>query len=587
MSLVGLENRLDPVKLDMHLEYTGRRLVLVGCDEYVPMVSARLFPGGVSFCIWDLLNFIAWLKDKGMDFIDASEEAFKVANSYMEFVERQRACKQRTDPIEVGDLVKTVPFVDQWNAIHFLLSRQFAGNWDTMGAGKTFVSIFSYAVVKRYGLAKSALVLCVNAAKSAWYDEVKKHSVFKVRVAGNGTKEVLNSIYGFDEEDFFVLHYDALINDSIFERLLRKRFDLIVIDEAHKIKNITAKRTKRVLDLVQAVKRAVPIDTEKVNELGMHVYEYDKPFVWCLTGTPVSERPSNAYTLLKILYGKMFDVSHRVFENFFCIFKELSLRSGKRIKVVAGYRHCDSLGRVLEPVSIGRKANELKGLPEKVVVDRVVEMSEGQKEVYEKVKKGLIEELKRMNRTIKLSRLENIFIRLHEVLSCPQTIGIEAPSIKHDVVLDMIEELEEPVLIWVIYRVSAEVLYNRLKNSGVDVELIYGGTDVDRIKKKVEDGKVHALIASIKKLGVSVDFLKAFRRAIYVDLPFSFTEYMQSQDRLVRRGVMSRAFLYRLIVKRSLDEYVCDILSRKEEMFKKASLVEDLEVDVDEVLRRI
>jgi len=588
--LSGLENRACSVRESMFLDYVNRRFLLVGSDDYVPLVSAKLIPGGISFSVWDLMNFVAWLRDKGFDFVDASDRAFEIAEAYMKYVEEQRLRKQCTERIVLEkDWIKTEPFVDQWNAIHLLLSRQFAGNWDTMGAGKTFVSIFSYAVLKQYGLVRNALVLCVNAAKGTWYDEVKKHSVFKVKVAGNGTREVLNTIYGFDGEDFFVLHYDALINGDIFARLLKEQFDLIIIDEAHKIKNITAKRTKRVLELVQGIKRTAPVDLERAKLLNMRVYEVQRPFVWCLTGTPVSERPTNAYTLLKILYGKLFDVSHRAFDDFFCVYRELQLRNGRRVKVVAGYRRCEDLARILEPVSIGRKADELRGLPEKVVVDRVVEMLDDQREVYDKVKKGLVEELQRMSagNRIKLSRLENIFVRLHEVLSCPRILGIEASSVKHDVIMEMVEELDEPVLVWVIYRVGAEHLLNRLRDAGVDAELVYGGTDVNRVKERVEKGAVRVLIASIKKLGVSVDFLKVFRRAIYLDLPFSFTEYVQSQDRLVRRGVTARAFLYRLVVKRSLDEYICDILNRKEEMFRRASLVEDFEVDVDEVLRRI
>ena len=76
-------------------------------------------------------------------------------------------------------------------------------------------------------------------------------------------------------------HFLPTRNKGIVEtkesEILNSNFDLVIIDEAHAIKNTTSKRTKLVMDFVKKIKR-----------------------VWLLTGTPVANRPIDFYNLLKI-----------------------------------------------------------------------------------------------------------------------------------------------------------------------------------------------------------------------------------------------------------------------------------------------
>lgn len=575
------------------LDFKFNRFILN--DFKIQVVSSKLEPMGVSFAKWDLMNVLDSLKKRGeVSGIDTTEEAYIEAEKILKHFEEINLIKHSVEEIPLQNKwIKTIPFIDQWGAIRLLLTRQFAGNWDTMGAGKTFVSIYAYAVLKEYGLAKNVLVLCINSAKETWYEEVHKHSDFRITTCGNGTMEVLNRLNGFSREDFLIVHYDALLNPKVVDRLLKMKFDVIIIDEAHKIKNLKAKRTIEVLRLVNMIERYTLLDTEITQKLGMEIINNQKPVCWCMTGTPVSERPSNAYTLLKVLYEKDFAISHNRFEGFFCIFQELTLRNKRKIKKIIGFRNCDQLARILEPVSIGRKQEELKGLPKGFIIDKKIQMEEKQRGVYKKIREGVIDELKKLGKAkIKIGQLNNIFIRLHEVLNHPGIIGLEdIPSVKHDTILEMIEEIEtEPILVWANYRKGMEILKNRLRQRDIEVELIYGGTDendIRRICKYLEKGKVKVLIASIKKLGTSVDFLKVFRKAIYLDIPFSFTEFVQSKDRLIRRGISSNAIFFRLVVEQSLDEYICELLNRKEKMVNEVSVDRDIEIEIEEVIRQI
>ena len=64
-------------------------------------------------------------------------------------------------------------------------------------------------------------------------------------------------------------------DDSV---LLKTKFDLVIIDEAHYIQNKQAQRTKLINDFVSNVER-----------------------LWLLTGTPITSRPINYFNLLNLI----------------------------------------------------------------------------------------------------------------------------------------------------------------------------------------------------------------------------------------------------------------------------------------------
>lgn len=351
------------------LDVRGSKFLLSGVSD-LKVLSSKLTLDGFLFDQFDFMNVEDFLRKQGIYEVEGSERAFSLFSVLKERLSEIRRIKMiRTG--ETNAFMKTEPYADQWGAIRFLLSRQFVGNWDTMGAGKTFVSIYAFSELFKEGLVSDALVFCVNSAKAMWVEEVKKHSLFSVKKVGNGTHAVVNDVKDFNEEGFLIVHYDALTEPKVVEKILSKRFDCVVIDEAHKIKNLKAKRTKSVLHIVKNVQRKTLLDVEKAKKFGLKIFNERMPFVWCLTGTPVAERPSDAYTILKLLYDSEFDISLRRFEEFFCVFKELQLRNrGIKIKKVIGFRNEDHLKRIFEPVSIMRRAHELTGLPEKVRIDR-------------------------------------------------------------------------------------------------------------------------------------------------------------------------------------------------------------------------
>jgi hypothetical protein len=58
---------------------------------------------------------------------------------------------------------------------------------------------------------------------------------------------VMESVPVPEDANFVICNYDKLTNKEVLDSLLERNFDLLVVDEAHKLKNPKTQRTQTVL----------------------------------------------------------------------------------------------------------------------------------------------------------------------------------------------------------------------------------------------------------------------------------------------------------------------------------------------------
>lgn len=163
----------------------------------------------------------------------------------------------------------------QLDGAAFLAARRCALLADEMGLGKSAQAIAASQRVN----ARSILIVCPAALKLNWARELELWYRTPIRVqAVVGVKAVI------PEEDSttasaLVINYRLLAVPAIYRQLTRRFFDVGVFDEAHYLKGRESQRTKAVLGRFGIACRA----TRK----------------WFMTGTPVLNRPSELYPILK------------------------------------------------------------------------------------------------------------------------------------------------------------------------------------------------------------------------------------------------------------------------------------------------
>ena len=147
---------------------------------------------------------------------------------------------------------------------------------DDMGLGKTYQSIVAALEIE----AERVLIVCPSSLKINWMREIENFC------------EDVSIIKGkhWDPDRFTIINYDILKNFHTIEEKgkkyedweLRREIvefnpDLIILDEAHFVKNHKSIRGKILKDISKRFK------TERV---------------WLLTGTPIANRPMDYFNLL-------------------------------------------------------------------------------------------------------------------------------------------------------------------------------------------------------------------------------------------------------------------------------------------------
>lgn len=475
--------------------------------------------------------------------------------------------------------LKKEPYEDQVTAIAYAYQNPRVGIFDSMGMGKSLEVLGT--IVALSGSVQKTLIICPLNVVPGFLREVEKHTHLKAVSLPTGRKTALAELEKVKKGkwDILITHPENLVGEKnnvlgpITKLLKTMKFDYIVIDEFHRYKNIEAKRTKCVLSLLEEIKS----------------HKGEKARCALLTGTPISESPLNAYTVLKVL---SFVPNYIRFENHFCTKKNVDF-GGRSYKVITGYKNLPDLKRMVERVSIRRTKEEMVGFPPITAIQRDVLLTGKQRVLYNAIAKDLLHVLDQKTRV----NLENWFvsenkaIRLRQVLNSPGILDEDGDSAKYIELDNILEELladpDQKVIIWTEYRKAVDMLHERYNDLYGSIKL-YGGVKIDEalINQFENDKKPQVAVAIPAKAGEGTDFLARARTAIYVDRPYSYTQFSQSMDRIHRRTQIDQnsskldrmralpALIIFLDAVGSIDELVRDKLYDKERM-EKALTVSD------------
>ncbi len=121
---------------------------------------------------------------------------------------------------------------------------------DEMGLGKTIQAIAAMAALKAEGK-HHFMVVCPASVLINWCREIEKHSQLAVTKVHGADEESLRSWR--ENGDIAVTTYESISRFSLPEKFT---FDMLVVDEAHYVKNPQAQRTvamKKLLDKTESV----------------------------------------------------------------------------------------------------------------------------------------------------------------------------------------------------------------------------------------------------------------------------------------------------------------------------------------------
>ena len=431
--------------------------------------------------------------------------------------------------------MKYNPHSYQEYAVKFIESHSISALFLDMGLGKTSITLTAVneLLFDSFEVRKVLVIAPLRVARNTWCDEIKKWDHLrniKYSIVVGTEKERISALN--EKADIYIINrenVDWLVNKSGYEF----DFDMIVIDELSSFKNHQSKRFKSLMKIRPKAKRIVG-----------------------LTGTPSSNGLMDLFAEFKVL-----DLGERL-GYFIGQYRNTYFKPDKTNgAIVYSYKPLpnaeDSIYERISDITVSMKASEYLKMPELVISNYKVEMSDNEKKQYDEMKKNLICEIKDGEITVsnagslsnKLSQFAN-----GAVYDDEQNI-VEIHSRKLDALEDIIESMNgKPLLVAYWYKHDLQRIKKRF-----DVREIKTCKDIADWNK----GKIPVALIHPASAGHGLNLQQGGSTLVWFGLTWSLEFYQQTNGRLYRQGQKNTVVIQHIVTKGSIDEQILKALERK------------------------
>jgi SNF2 family DNA or RNA helicase len=462
--------------------------------------------------------------------------------------------------------VKGTPKDHQLRALMEADLRTGHAFWMDPGAGKTFTCIAEAGTLFMSDHIDGMIIVAPKDPHAQWVEEQFPQWADFPYVAIHN-KQPSSAIKKFlarasrGHLGVLAINYDALRTNSGEElldqfRAIYPRYYLVV-DESQKIKNPTAQRTKETLRLaLRATYRRMLSGTPILKGLEDLWSQYE-------AAVPGLAWPHQPVALNK--GGKGVNTYGYIgYRNHYC--KLAPVPGNPRAQRIVGYRNEEELRDRVRPFTTRILADEfMKGEVPDIIPVRT-SMSDAQKVQYRLMKDHLLAQIASgtvtaQNALVQLGKLQQI---ASGFLIDEDGTTHELGSNKLDAAMDLIEQMDEPVIVWAPFIHLQQMMVRRLAEAG------YG----DRIytRDEVEAWKLdrNGILVGNQTSGLGVGLnLQHAAANIYLTNSFSSEARWQSIKRTDRIGQTRQVRVWDLIAPDTVDEKVMKALDDKQDISRR------------------
>ncbi len=427
---------------------------------------------------------------------------------------------------------------------------------DEVGLGKT---IEAGLIIKEYmirGLVKKVLILVPASLVSQWAMELNQKFYIPAVVQRKS--------YVWDQYDVVVSSIDTAKREPHRSIVYQQDYDMVIIDEAHRLKN---SRTKNY-------------------EFVQHL---QKKFCLLLTATPVQNRLEEVFNLVSLLKpGHLGSFEH--FEKDYKG-KERSIKDEERLRAL------------IQKVMVrNRRQDTEMDWPERIVQTVPIHLSEEEASLYKAV-----EDLKQhpvatrsqfsiitLLREICSSR-EAAYMTLKKmlekdeleentesiILNLMKKIESVPSNSKAEKTLEIIQSIEGKVIIFTEYRATQLFLQWFLQQHGISSVPFRGGFKRSKKDWMKELFRTHAKVLIATEAGGEGINLQFCQHIINYDLPWNPMRIEQRIGRIHRLGQEGDVHIYNFATKNTVEEHILSLL------YEKIQLFESVIGQLDEILTRL
>ena len=407
------------------------------------------------------------------------------------------------------------PFPFQFDGMAFLMPRHGAVLADEMGLGKSMQAISSIRLLVRLGEARRVLVVCPKGLVSNWTRELADWAPEILVAVIEGDQQRRRWQWSLADVPVKVANYEVVVRDRELIAELGLSFDLMVLDEAQRIKN----RSSQTSDAVRSVPRRRS---------------------WALTGTPVENSSDD-------LVG--------VFE--FIAPGHLNERMSPKTMGAAAADHV--LRRTKDKV--------LKDMPPRLNRDERIELTPEQRETYRRAEEEGVLRLADLGREATIQNVFELVLRLKQICNFDTFTGESAKLECLEADLEEIHASGKKALVFSQWVQTLGRLRGKLSRFGA-LEY-HGGMSTaarDEAIRQFKHEKQHSVLLLSYGAGAVGLNLQFSQYVFLFDRWWNPAVEDQAINRAHRIGAVGAVTVTRFLSANTIEERIDEVLRRKRDL---------------------
>jgi len=408
------------------------------------------------------------------------------------------------------------PFPYQLEGVAFLFPRDAAILADEMGLGKTMQAITTIRMLLLSGELKNVLLICPKPLVTNWMREFRQWAPEIPLAIIEGESAKRNWIWTNPQAPVKIANYELMMRDRDVFETNNLHFDLVVLDEAQRIKN----RNSTTSEIVRSIPRTRS---------------------WALTGTPIENSVEDLVSIFEFL--------------------------------APGYlrddMHLKSLGKATRDYILRRtKDKVLTDMPPKLYRPAELELTGEQRATYKSAEEDGIIQLSKMGEAVTIHHVFELVLRLKQICNFDPVTGASAKLERLEADLEEIAASGQKAIVFSQWVSTLELLGERLARYQ---PLYYHGG--------VPSNKRDAVIDQFKNNPKNKVILMSYGAGA-VGLNLQFCHYVflfdrwwnpavedQAINRAHRLGVKQPVTVTRMMSLETIEERIHDVLEQKRELF--------------------
>lgn len=410
------------------------------------------------------------------------------------------------------------PFPYQLEGIAFLFPRETAILADEMGLGKTMQAITTVRMLLLAGQLRSVLLVCPKPLVTNWVREFRLWAPEIPVVVVEGDQAKRQWMWQKGAAPVRIANYELMMRDRDCIDNPDQHFDLVILDEAQRIKN----RNGTTAEIVRSIPRSRS---------------------WALTGTPIENSVDDLVNIFEFLSPGY-------------------LRSDMHLKSISQATRDHILRRTKDKV--------LTEMPPKMFRDAELDLTPAQQDSYRTAEEEGVVQLTRMGDTVTIQHVFELVLRLKQICNFDPASGASCKMERLEADMEEIAASGQKAIVFSQWVETLETLRETLKRFG---PLEYHG----RIPSAKRDGVIQQFKTDSSKHVILMSY-----GAGSVGLNLQFCHYVflfdrwwnpavedQAINRAHRIGVSAPVTVTRMMASGTIEQRIHQVLEEKRELFNQ------------------